>query len=219
MQVRRGSTLRSRALCSFSCWDGAEIAASTSPVVVPGHFRRAGTALGGWQRPCWVSDGGLLGAWAEPSALWAQAGCRLLLARPGVTVTSSNRCVRRPVRQGRPALRTQSTNSDVAAQGADVPQHASPARDRSGGTIPHRANLRRPQRFTREDAPHPWPHRAVRLLRRSDTRRERGGPRQHGGRGAGLRLSGGPMPAEPREGSDTVVFDDMRELPDLLTGR
>ncbi|MBM7055724.1 MULTISPECIES: hypothetical protein [Streptomyces] len=40
-----------------------------------------------------------------------------------------------------------------------------------------------------------------------------------GGRGAGLRLSGGPMPAEPREGSDTVVFDDMRELPDLLTGR
>ncbi|MFD3650622.1 hypothetical protein ACFWVT_25750 [Streptomyces cyaneofuscatus] len=49
--------------------------------------------------------------------------------------------------------------------------------------------------------------------------REASCPRQHGRQGCGPSAVGSPMPAEPREGSDTVVFDDMRELPDLLTGR
>ncbi|MFD9335578.1 HAD family hydrolase [Streptomyces sp. NPDC060028] len=51
---------------------------------------------------------------------------------------------------------------------------------------------------------------------------EDSGPGVHAARAAGMRVfgySGGPTPAERLEGPATVVFDDMRKLPELLIAR
>ncbi|MFE1437349.1 HAD family hydrolase [Streptomyces sp. NPDC058739] len=51
---------------------------------------------------------------------------------------------------------------------------------------------------------------------------EDSGPGVAAARAAGMRVfgyAGGPTPAERLQGPDTIVFDDMRDLPDLLTGR
>ncbi|MGW6394200.1 HAD family hydrolase [Streptomyces sp. NPDC055103] len=51
---------------------------------------------------------------------------------------------------------------------------------------------------------------------------EDSGPGVAAARAAGMRAfgyTGGPTPAERLEGAGTVVFHDMRELPDLLAGR
>ncbi|WP_324611634.1 MULTISPECIES: HAD-IA family hydrolase [Streptomyces] len=51
---------------------------------------------------------------------------------------------------------------------------------------------------------------------------EDSGPGVAAARAAGMRAfgyAGGPTPAERLEGPGTIVFDDMRELPALLSGR
>ncbi|MFG2983538.1 HAD family hydrolase [Streptomyces sp. NPDC048258] len=51
---------------------------------------------------------------------------------------------------------------------------------------------------------------------------EDSGPGVRAARAAGMRAfgySGGPTPAERLEGPGTIVFDDMRELPELLAGQ